>query len=569
VTIFLLVLAVVAVVVVWGLVKEVRARLWFHGPHRIAYRWLVGDAYHGQVIDPAVWRWPGRWFWRMSQPKRAGVRVGFTAATGGLLVLWFSAPLAAELLILTVTSAALAWVCWLGVRRLLPHHRRWVRPLHGALIERHNLSHPPRIARDRSRVILRLSQDWAGDAKERQAIVEVITAKTGIEGAEASWRLAGPAPRLELAVAQPCPALVTLADVRPAIEAAKADELVWGLGKRSVVVKSSLSSDSPHLGLSMGSGAGKSIMIRAILAQMLYHGAIALIIDYKQISQHWARDLPNVAIVRHPFEIHAALMWLGEEVNRRNAVAFHGADLEGNVHSVVGPRLIIAGEELNAAMKALRIYWRQLRGSDRTLPERPPSLDALDLVNLMGRQVLMNMMYVGQRLSNKASGGDGDVRESIGVMALGRFKASTWKMLAEDHPMPRPTRKPGRFQVISDDVSEVQGIKLSAIEARQLALAGIVSPLPSGMPGAPRVAGGTGVAIPGPEQEMSYGTGPVVAPPRGLVTLSEAVEQGVVKRSLHAVRKASQRDPGFPQYKGLRSTARLYDAMDLITWDES
>jgi hypothetical protein len=457
---------------------------------------------------------------------------------------------------------------WLCVRQLLPHHRKWVRPLHGALIERHGLLRPPQIDRDRSRVVQPLPRAWAGDAKERAAIVEVIVAKTGIPAPEARWRLAGPAPRLELTTGASVPATVRLADVRRAIDAAKPDELIWGLG-RDGPVKSSLASDSPHLGLSMGSGAGKSVTIRAILAQMLHHGAIALVIDYKQISQHWARDLPNVSIVRHPQEIHAALMWLGREISRRNEVAFYGADLEGNVHSVVGPRLIIAGEELNAAMKALRIYWRQLRDEDKSLPVRPPSLDSLDLVNLMGRQVLMNMLYVGQRLSNKASGGDGDVRESIGVIALGRYKASTWKMLAEDHPMPPSTRKPGRFQVVADDVTEVQGIKITAVEARELALSGTVSLLPPGMPGAPRVAAGTGLAISGTEQGFVAETSPVVSVPSGRVTLSEAVEEGVVRRSLHAVRKASQRDPGFPRPRGLRGTAREYDRVDLMTWDES
>ena len=123
---------------------------------------------------------------------------------------------------------------------------------------------------------------------------------------------------------------------------------------------------------------------------------------------------------------------------------------------MVGPRLIIAGEELNAAMKALRIYWRQLR-ERQALPVRPPALDSMDLVNLMGRQVLMNILYVGQRLSNKAGGGDGDIRESIGVFALGRYKASTWKMLAEDHPQPPSTRKPGRFQVIGMTSARCRG----------------------------------------------------------------------------------------------------------------
>jgi hypothetical protein len=508
----------------------------------------------------------------MSRPKRAAVRCVTTLLVALLPVAWVADPWLTSRFVIFVAllsiCAGLLWCAWLAWT--WRHRRRWVRPLQWALSERHGLTRAPKVSRRRDRVVVKLPSKWAGDQSERAAIAGVVMAKTGIEGLEPSWRLAGPAPRLELTVTQPCPPLVTLAHVRPHIEAAKADELIWGLGKRGVPVRTSLSGDSPHLGLSMGSGAGKSIMIRAILAQMLFHGAIALVIDYKQISQHWARDLPNVAIVRKPHEIHAALMWLGEEISRRNEVAFHGADLEGNVHSVVGPRLIIAGEELNAAMKALRIYWRQLRDDDKSLPVRSPALDSLDLVNLMGRQVLMNMLYVGQRLSNKASGGDGDVRESIGVIALGRYKASTWKMLAEDHPMPPSTRKPGRFQVVADGVTEVQGIRPTALEARELAVAGTVSLLPAGMPGAPRVAAGTERALTGPEQGLSHGTGPVVPPLRNdLVTLRQAVDESVVGRKLAALRKASQRDPEFPRHVDVDGTAKRYRAVDLMAWDES
>ncbi len=71
------------------------------------------------------------------------------------------------------------------------------------------------------------------------------------------WHLAGPSPGLELTASQP-PPLVTLDDIMAAIEAARPDEVVWGIGKRGRVVKNSLSGETPHVGLSMGSGAGKS-----------------------------------------------------------------------------------------------------------------------------------------------------------------------------------------------------------------------------------------------------------------------------------------------------------------------
>lgn len=351
--------------------------------------------------------------------------------------------------------------------------------------------------------------------------------------------------------------------------ALKADELLWGLGKRSAVVSSSLSGDSPHVGLSMGSGAGKSVTARALLAQMLYRGCIGLVLDFKMISHQWAAGLPNVVIARRPAEIHEALIWLGGEVERRNEVALAGADLDGNVHAVVGARLLVICEELNATVSALRRYWRELRAGDRELPQRSPALEALDAASFMGRQVLTNIVYIGQRLSVKASGGDGDARENIGVIGFGRYSPSNWKMLASDHPMPPKSLTPGRIQVVTDRVRECQAVFMTAREARELALAGEVAVLPAGMPGAARVPASQmagAVVLRGPDRPVVPETGPVVPALPGRVTLSEAVEQRIVSRSLAAVRKASQR-PGFPERKGLRGLAAEYDVGELALWD--
>ncbi len=571
----LLALAVLAVVLAgWGVHREARGRIRRAGAHRLAWRWLSGAAWHGQPVSDDAWSWPGGWFWRMSRPRRAAVRLAVTAAAGGLALSWMTNPQVTARAIIYICCILLALAGWLAVRglRTMRHRRRWLRPLHLAAHARAGIprSQSPRswitIAPDRGSVVLALPQAWVPDDKDRQALVGIVVAKTGMESPEVSWRVAGPAPRLELTASRPPPARVALTEIRAAIDQAKADELVWGLGRHGRIIKSSLSGDSPHLGLSMGSGAGKSVTARAILAQMLYHGAIGLILDYKMISHQWARDLPNVAIARRPHEIHAALLWLGREAERRNEVALAGADMDGNVHAMVGPRLIVVGEELNATIARLRAYWRQIRGKDDQ--QRSPALEALDAVSFMGRQVLMNIIYIGQRLSVKASGGDGDARENIGVIGFGRYSSSNWKMLAGDYAMPPKSLTPGRIQVVSDQVRETQAVFMSALEARQLALAGTVAACPAGMPGAAGVSSGNAAAISGPGLPVVPETPPAVLVPGGRVTLSQAVAEGIVGRSLHAVRKASQR-PGFPQRKGSQGLAAVYDAAELAAWDQS
>jgi hypothetical protein len=42
---------------------------------------------------------------------------------------------------------------------------------------------------------------------------------------------------------------------------------------------------------------------------------------------------------------------------------------------------------------------------------------------------------------------------------------------------------------------------------------------------------------------------------------------GIVSCSLHALRKASQRDPEFPGGAGVQGLTKLYDAAALALWD--
>lgn len=470
-----------------------------------------------------------------------------------------------------LAAAAAAWLAR-GFWRLTARRRRrtWVVPLH---LRTHEIAGIPKAAAAASWITVEvdgnavqaayftLPQGWPADDKDKQRLVAIASATCGLEAPEVSWRLAGPDPRLTLERSQPPPARVSLADIRDAIDRAGRDELVWGLGKKNTVVSTSLADDSPHLGLSIGSGGGKSATARALAAQRAYRGDIVLILDIKMISHQWAKGLPNVHIARRPHEIHRALTWLGAEVDRRNEVALAGADIEGNVHSVVGPRLIVVCEELNATMRALRRYWQQLGGEGRS-----PALDALDATSFMGRQVLVNLIYIGQRLSVKAIGGDGDARENIGVLGFCRYSPSNWKMLAGDFPMPAKSLQPGRLQVVSDKVRETQCVFMSAREARALSVAGAVTPLPAGMPGA-GVAGETRAPINGPEQGFEAETKTPLRRPGGPMRLSEAVAEGVVSLKLGALRKASQRDKNFPARRGLDGVAGLYDAAELKEWE--
>lgn len=576
-----------------GLVSKGRAFIGHHGLFTIIGRHLTGHTLTGEHLTDAGWFSPAtdraartntgrtRRFWYRPRAERTVRRLARYVTLVFLLLIWKDTPLwESVLLTVAVLGGAGGWYGWRAWTRFAErkHHRAWVKPLHQAIARQVGipLAADPRsyltVEPDRSRAALELPQGYNPKPEDQRYLVATVTAKLGLESPEPRWYLAGPRPRLELVASSPPPSRVLLADVRDRLDSVRPDELVWGIGKHGALITTSLSGDSPHVGLSIGSGGGKSICARCLLAQALYRGALGVVFDIKHLSQHWASfgaQLPNVYIAREPAEIHNAILWLAVEMTRRNREGRHHADIEGNVPAdVLGPRIIIVGEELNATAKALRAYWREIRTRDD--PTRSPALNALDTLSMMGRQVSMNIVFIGQRLSVAASGGDGDSKENIGTIALGRYSPSNWRMNASDFPMPPKSTIPGRLQVVTDRVQEVQGIFMNGREARELAVAGDVASFPPDAPGA-RVIAGRAERIDGSEQDPVPGYSPDrpgLSPPAvtAPVTLDEAARTGVVGRTKGALRIARYRGQ-LPGPVGKRGDAFLYDPEELRAWD--
>lgn len=584
----LLVLIVAACFTARGLYNGARGRVRRHGVHALAWRWLTGHPWHGKPVTDAGWLRPGtraltvtghapRFHYR-PRLHRTAIRTGCTLAVlvvaAGLLfaraaTLAILAGVAMGLLILLAIRVRSGW-------RQRQHRRAWIEPLHMvcAPLVGHPVAVPPQswlaVEPDRSRAVLALPEgrDFS-DPADQSRIARAAAAKLGIEAPDISWRLGGPEPTLTITRSVPPPAKVLLADVLKYVDEAGAEVLVIGLGKGGKPVTISLDGDSPHLGLSMGSGAGKSVTARFLAAQMLYKGAIVLVLDIKRISHMWAKGLPNAAYARDDEEIHEALIWLQQEVTRRNKVADIAADIEGRVHANVGPRILVICEEMNATIKRLRAYWRQVR--DREDPVRSPALDALDEVNFTGRQVRVNLMMIGQRLSAEATGG-GDSRESLAALLFARYKPSTWKMLCPDFPMPPATRHPGRAEVVTDAVRQTQVAYLTGVQARELALAGRVALCPAGMPFA-------GPPLPAQQQQGELGNRPelgnatVSGPPEPPavaapepVGLRQAIELGLIPVKLAAARSDRHRDGDFPRPVSRAGLEMLYDPVELADY---
>jgi hypothetical protein len=245
---------------------------------------------------------------------------------------------------------------------------------------------------------------------------------------------------------------------------------VLGLGRSHLPVSVNLDTATPHVGISAGTGAGKSVLLRAMVAHTLHHGAVATIVDPKRFSLRAFADLPGVDYLKEIADIHDGLIAVALEADRRNRLA----DERGGEALADLRRHLLVIDEMNTLMAALKAHWarERPRGGART----SPAIDALSTVLFLGREVRVNAIVSSQALTVAALGGGAAgsaVREQFGARILGRASRQAWGFLAPGIAPPAQTRHPGRMHlVIGDQVSEVQVLWMTEDEARAYAVAG-------------------------------------------------------------------------------------------------
>jgi hypothetical protein len=588
--------AAVIAVTVTGLVLW----LWFAVHRWVLAQWLLvrlgrflsGEAHHGRPVTDAGWFRPGRQaltptghatrWWHRPRWQRAAHRSGSLA--GVLVTLW--AFLAFPLVTSVAVGCLLLAAAVYGVRRAVRWYRprdergNWLVPAHLAL---HQIVGIPRAQLASSWIKVRTDEQgavqwarfelpahWPSDPKEFDQFTDRAARKLAIEAPEVRKVLQGRNPWIELVRGEPLPSLVRMGELLPELDTCRPDELLIGPGKGGLV-KVSTSSDSPHFGASMGTGAGKSNLAAWLMLQILRRGGIVLVLDNKWMSHPWLIGLPNVAYARTPAELHAAMIWLGDELARRNKKAFESIDFAGKVHGDVGAELWIVAEELNLAMPLIKMLWSTMRLSDE--PKTSPAVVSFGAVAFAGRFVRMHLLIIGQMLTAAAtgSGKDSSLKENIGVKFMARYTAKGWRNVNDDIPMPPVPTVLGRVQVVTaSGVREVQVPKVDLLQARELALAGTVTRCPPGMPGRQVAVTGGRELESGSEQGFVPVTEPSpVTPIPAQVTLKEAVELRLIhpRTSLGALRQARFRGE-LPAEVGLRGTAKLYDPAALAMWDQ-
>lgn len=267
-------------------------------------------------------------------------------------------------------------------------------------------------------------------------------------------------------------------DAREAMGATTDSRPIIGLDMQHNPVYVDLHSDSPHILISMGSGGGKSVAMKTLLAQFARNGAHTVILDYKRHSHRWARRVPSVTYCRDIEDIHDTLLAIADLAMERYKAADLLSDEEFDRGEWMGERVVVAIEEMNAMMSELEDYWTEVRTKNAgnrfwQVPRRSPAVKALHKLLSMGRAANVNVIAVAQRASVASMGGGssygasgGDARENFAVRILARYTHSTWKMLIPDCDYVPPSEHIGRAQVARGaDATETQILYLTDDEA--------------------------------------------------------------------------------------------------------
>lgn len=590
-----------------------------------AWRLVSGDTLDGEPRTDRTWthrgtalttmradgKAPHRWDY-LSRWETAGLRAfgGFLAGgTGYAAVVEPTETLQAlQLSGLAGACSAATWAGFRGVDGLVTwkHRKDWVWPLHVVL--RDLLGLPEGISpsaylsvpqgyqeMDGDVIRVDLPGNWSSPEMARQVAQMVIT-KLGLQEVKASVQMSGTKRHIVFRQASRAPAKVMFSDpeIRARVERASAGAPFLGLSHRDVGICIDLDDDSPHLMFSAAPGAGKSVLIRAFASQILHHGGIAIIIDFKRTSHVWAYGLPNVLYIRSVEDAHEILVALAEEGNRRMDIGEMNVhrSMEGIPPIEMGPRILLVVEEANTMRKRLAKWWAKNR-PEGDKSKDSPAVEALGETLFMGRSQKMHAFMVGQSLTAATVGGP-EMREAFTARILARYTQNAWRMLVpEVSPIPKASRHSGRVQVVlAGQAHETQVLFMTDEEAREWATSGIVTPAPKPYELGQRDTTNSGHTTPSHVEERvvsdadgtrhlrAVETPEVEETPAGigLAQAAETVCAGIAgppnpgvntpqeKRDLMALRNARGRDPQFPDHVEIKGREKLYDPRDLEIW---
>src|SRR5215207_3167943 len=432
----------------------------------------------------------------------------------------------------------------LGVPKFMQRHSNQMVQLGGDFDRQRNDDKPV----EPVRIMLPAGAVGDDDRATQRRLLDRVGATLGMPNPEPQWQLRGSAPFVLLRPASSPPERVHFAAIKPHLEKADLHHPIIGMASGMRTVGIDYLNDSPHVLISGGSGTGKSVLVKGILAQRMHHGAGLVVLDFKRVSHLWAHDLPGCAYAWQIEDIPQLAVAVGEALQNRI-----GAPLEEYEHFRAVDVLV---EEANSLMALLQQYWKQVK--DPSDPVQSPAVAALQRVIFMGREMGIHGHWVSQRASTRVFGADGgDARENFTTRLMAKWTMQTWRMLCGGIPFRRwPGGGRGVWaRVQDDDVEIVRTALWTDAECRDWATSGEPClELPLEMVSA--LTGGPAV----PKIQSAERPAP-------LVTLSQALPQlPGPDMSLSAIRKYSTRDLTFPKAVDMVGPANQYRLPDLIEW---
>lgn len=333
----------------------------------------------------------------------------------------------------------------------------------------------PKNFRDGGSVEVLLPLTFTGaDEGVKKRLVSSISSKLGVPGMSPSWMTEGSSPRLLLAAPPTPPKFVEFSDVKEWLLQSEEYRPFLGLTGAGKGFHAEMVADSPHTGLSAGSGAGKSELAKLMMMQALRWGWGIVVLDWKQTNAYsWLGGLPGVIYLSGIEQIHEMGVRIAEEVDLRKTGGMAGR-----------AKVLVVRDEWNVTADLLLAYWQDLRSTaepeeKKLMPLKSPALRGYAILDFAGREYGLFDLCIAQRFSARIFNGNADIREVFAIKLLARYTPQTVKMLAPDiKPFPRKSNQVGRWvAVVGDEATVIQAPLITNEEAREYALGGKENPI--------------------------------------------------------------------------------------------
>ncbi|MQY09871.1 hypothetical protein [Actinomadura macrotermitis] len=291
---------------------------------------------------------------------------------------------------------------------------------------------------------------------------------------------------------------------------------IIGLGAEKEVAGLNFDGHVVHLGISAGTGAGKSNLMRVLATQFAIRSggnARQVYLDVKgddEGMQHVPgmmvlNDIGDVTNLDGIYQQWEVIQWFVNEMDARR-------------RGLRGPKegwepLVLFNDEQNAFGKFSRQAWELIK--DKGDPKTPPVWQNMYLLGVMGRAFKIRMINAYQVMSAAATGGgnaqDGsELRSQFGNKMLARFTPAMWDSLVGTRPRGQSSDIPGRWLHVNN-AGLARSVQIPHFEPSHIIDLCTYAGLEIPSVGQPAIPDASPSPVPNPRDRATY----EIIPPRG------------------------------------------------------